>query len=652
MRKYFYILSFLFFFIFTVCCSKKNTIETATDTTSSLSKADSLNSYYINTLRILKSTPTSIRHIDSFIRVVEKQQLNNLVYKGYMIKTRLLAKQGNQAEATLNAKKLLRLATKNNDSSYIGKANYKLGLYEENVFNYDIAFNYYNNSFIIHRNLKDSLLSVKRLLSMSRTQRFLGDYTASNVTAIDGLKYLTNTVHLNTKLDLYQEISISFREQKNYQEALLWNDKIIQQISNSNDSENIVKYMNTRANILRDLKRYDKSSSIFINLLKNPLIINDSLTYARIISNYGYCKWIENQDNSESEKLLLNALSIRESKKDHVELIASNIHLANYYIKTDKQKVIFYANQTYDNAKKINNKVEILAALDLITSIDSTAVEKLQEYKTVSKSLEETRKKIRQIYAPTRFENERLTVDSAKKDKLLVAKEEEKRRTIFWMTTIAVFIFSLTILYYVQRQKIQKEKSKAEKLKARIDTEKQLSKRVHDSIANDLHFIKILINGNAEDAKIIKKLNIVYDKARNIARENSDIDYQNYEAYLKEIINSYITENVNVFEKGIDDIAWNKINQYKKSVISQVIKELMVNMYKHSNASIVSVIFKVEKKKLLITYTDNGIGFSSNNINSRNGISIMENLTESCNGTINFDLNRDYGIKVNIKIPC
>ncbi|MBC8755978.1 hypothetical protein H2O64_14970 [Kordia sp. YSTF-M3] len=649
MKKYYYILSFLFLFIL-IGFSLLNNKEKKSVNTSS--KADSLHNYYVNTIRILSTNPVAIKHIDSFIKVTSKNKLDRLTFKSYMVKTRLLSNLGKQLEALSDSKELLRLSTEKNDSVYIGKANYKIALYNEKLFNYQEAFDYYNRSFAIHRDLKDSLLAPKRLLSMSKMQRNFGDYIGNSITATDGLKYINNLVTSNTKLGLYQEISISFREQGNYKEALLWSNKIISTIDKYTDSGNVIVYKNTRANIFKDLKKYKQSTDIFKNLLKDTLVINNPLKYAQILSNYAYCKWVENQDNSESEKLLLTALSIRESKKNYLGLIASNIHLANYYIKIDSQKAVFHANQAYKNAKKINNKVEILAALDLITSIDSTTIEKLQEYKTISKSLEETRKKIRQIYAPTRFENERLTAETTKKEKQLKIEKEEKRKTIFWMTAIALSIFSLIILYYVQRQKIQKERTKAEKLKARIDTEKKLSKKVHDSIANDLYFIKILINRNAEDAKIIQKLNIVYDKARNISRENNDIDFQKYKEYLKEIINSYISQNVNIFEKGIDDIRWDKINEYKKSVIYQVIKELMVNMYKHSNASIVSVIFKVEKKKVLITYTDNGIGFSSNNIKSRNGISIMENLTESCNGTINFDLNRDYGIKVSIKIPC
>ena len=77
----------------------------------------------------------------------------------------------------------------------------------------------------------------------------------------------------------------------------------------------------------------------------------------------------------------------------------------------------------------------------------------------------------------------------------------------------------------------------------------------------------------------------------------------------------------------------------------------MINMNKHSRASLVAIIFSEEKKFLKIQYSDNGIGASEESLKLGNGIQNMENRILSVRGKFNFEAEQEKGLKILIQIP-
>jgi signal transduction histidine kinase len=70
-------------------------------------------------------------------------------------------------------------------------------------------------------------------------------------------------------------------------------------------------------------------------------------------------------------------------------------------------------------------------------------------------------------------------------------------------------------------------------------------------------------------------------------------------------------------------------------------------MKKHSQASIVVLVFQKEKRKLDISYSDNGIG---SDLKQGSGLKNTENRIQAINGTITFETNPTKGFKVKISI--
>jgi signal transduction histidine kinase len=120
---------------------------------------------------------------------------------------------------------------------------------------------------------------------------------------------------------------------------------------------------------------------------------------------------------------------------------------------------------------------------------------------------------------------------------------------------------------------------------------------------------------------------------------------------LKEMMSGFNTQEVNVITNGMDSINWMAIESNKKIIIYRVIQELLVNMKKHSQCSLVVLTFKKTGDKLQIDYTDNGVGATLEQLNSKNGLQNVENRIQAIKGLINFDTKSNKGFKVQFIIP-
>jgi signal transduction histidine kinase len=76
----------------------------------------------------------------------------------------------------------------------------------------------------------------------------------------------------------------------------------------------------------------------------------------------------------------------------------------------------------------------------------------------------------------------------------------------------------------------------------------------------------------------------------------------------------------------------------------------MVNMKKHSEASVVSIKFNSNSNSLFIDYSDIGKGCEKSKI-IKNGLQNMENRILALKGTITFDTEPNKGFKVKITMP-
>ena len=194
-----------------------------------------------------------------------------------------------------------------------------------------------------------------------------------------------------------------------------------------------------------------------------------------------------------------------------------------------------------------------------------------------------------------------------------------------------------------------RQRSKREKIKQIYLTESRISKRIHDEIANDIYNVMSILEPVAPVA-VVDRLEKIYLRTRDISRENSEIDTgENYLPGLLSLLGSTTPVNTRLIIKGEETINWNKLKAEKKIVLYRVLQELMVNMKKHSGATLVALVFTAEKNKIRVSYSDNGRGTKSSLLERGNGIKNLHNRLKTVNGNIIFD-TEGKGLKAEISL--
>ncbi len=618
-----------------------------------LSETEISTLYHNYQLSKVKSIPITKRfdYVNAFIKAGHKYQQDSLVYLGLMRKTWLFGKIQQYDSAIVYTNQLYNFAKKNKDTTYIKKALKKLGIYYTNNNRLDDAFQYYNQSFRISRVSRDSLEAGKNLLYMANIQSMLGDHSGSKTTAVEGVKYMTKTLDLRCLSGLYHIISVANLEQKNFREAFKYNTQALalgeDDIAiNSIGIKSILIFKNTKALILANQKKYDNAIAILQQLSSDPIVQQDQREYARVIGNLGYVQWLANKNNQNTEALLLKALKIREDEEDFYGLIANNIHLTKYYFDTNKPKALAYAEAAYQNAQKIKSLTDIIEALGFIFELKENTNAEAKVFNRVHQELQQLNQSNREIYAVTRYENDKLTNEN------LVLKAEtarkERQQVLYIFGAVLLFIAGGFVIYRFRQQ------YKREKIREVYNAETRISKKIHDELANDVYHVMTRIQHDVQDVDedVLDKLEDIYSRTRDISRENSGFTTGDaYQQELENMLNSYGSTQTRIMSKDIDQVNWAAIAPEKKVVVHRILQELMINMKKHSHANIVVITFAKNKKNIKITYADNGVGIAKNRKIHNSGLRNAENRIKSIKGTFIFDSDKDKGFKAKIQFP-
>ncbi|MHA3786580.1 sensor histidine kinase [Flavobacterium hauense] len=203
-----------------------------------------------------------------------------------------------------------------------------------------------------------------------------------------------------------------------------------------------------------------------------------------------------------------------------------------------------------------------------------------------------------------------------------------------------------------------KAKHKRERFMEGYLTEIRIAKKVHDEIANEIYgTINYLISEkeltNEARKQLISKLDDIYLLTKNISRETNNIETgYDYPEHLKLMLTGYAGDTINVIIKGMAEINWNNVNPIKKIATYRSLQELMVNMKKHSGATLVIIDFSLHGKKLEITYTDNGCGATKEQLFSKSGLLNIENRMNSIDGQAIIEEEAEKGFHVMLHYPA
>lgn len=517
----------------------------------------------------------------------------------------------------------------------------------------DSAFFYYYKAKSIGNPKTDFKKIAYSLLRMAEIQQKDDDNRGSETTAKEAIPFINLTNDLEYSWDFYRILGINYSCTYNFNNSLHYYKKAYQ-LKTDKRRKLIIK--NKIGLVYLAQKKYSEASQTFENILNENEIKKDSLQLSQVFDNLGFAYMLSN--NPEAFTILHKALEINLKLKNDLGLGMNYLHLSQFYKSSDPELARKYAQLSYQKFTKIkavNNRLEALK-LVLKTSTNKELKQNSIIYTNLVDSIFEVHQKAKNKYARIKYdskneksENLELRIQKAKNELQI---EKQKNRNIISYIVIILSLSLIVVLYYYLTSKVNKDK-----IEATYKNETRFAKKLHDELANDIYHTmafaenkNLSVNENKEH--LLNKLEALYARTRDISNEkNSIITNEDYVFHLKEMISGFNTPDINLILNGLDTILWNKIDRNKKVTIYRTLQELLVNMKKHSHATLVGINFKTVEKSIIINYTDNGKGVDVSKMSFKNGLHNIETRINSIKGKINIDSDPGKGFKVQIKFP-
>ncbi|QBN19663.1 tetratricopeptide repeat-containing sensor histidine kinase [Flavobacterium nackdongense] len=518
---------------------------------------------------------------------------------------------------------------------------------------YDSAYYYHNKAKSLCDPNKDQTRIIYSVERMAAIQLSQGDYAGSETTAIEALPLLQKTIDPAYECSIYNVLGIIYMKLYDYENALHYYHK---GLNLKIDSSRKLMFTHNIAVVYMAKNDFRSALKILLPLRMKKEVIQDTLTYSKVVDNLGFSYF--KLGNPKGIAYLNQGLAIKKRIKGQWGIVASYLNLAQYYKKSNPVLAQDYAQLGYEKATQFNNIDDRLEALSLLiqTSAGNESKKHSEQYIFLNDSITKVRQNARNQFAKIKYDAKKEKEENQflKTQKVLTALEleQQKSRNLLLYFLMLIGALSTVFLYY-----FLKAINKKDKIQTSYDTETRIAKKLHDELANDVYHTMafaetqdLSLSQNKE--LLLSNLDTIYSRTRNISKENSNIDTGlDFVSGLKEMLSSFNTDSVTILLTGMDSINWKALEAHKKIIVYRALQELLVNMKKHANCSLVVIACKKNEKTLQLDYSDNGGGAALDKINSKNGLQNVENRILAVDGTITFDTKPGKGFKSSFNIP-
>ncbi|WP_235831009.1 tetratricopeptide repeat-containing sensor histidine kinase [Flavobacterium ustbae] len=518
---------------------------------------------------------------------------------------------------------------------------------------FDSAFYFYNKARTKCNPNRDAKKYVYCMYYMSEIQQDHEDYIGSTTTANETIPYLNKVKDPNYVWNIYSVLGRNYYYTYDYPTAVYYYSKAF---TLNTDRINKLEAKNNIAAIYIKQHRYNKALQLFLSISKEKIVQQNPIYYSKILDYIGICYF--KLKNEKALAFFKKSIQINTETKYEDGLGKTYYNLTEYY-RNNKALSMMYAKLSYKYYTLSGNTDDRLLALQFITENNSSDIESKKNalvYIKIADSIYRERQKAKNQFAKIKYDSKKEQEENLKlsvqkiKNELQLAKQERRNITFYIIILIASCLIVFLYIFLTVR-------ANRKKIEATYKSETKISKKLHDELANDIyHALAFVENKNlsSEENRIhlLKRLEGIYSRTTNISKDNNlETSSQNFIASIKEMISSFNTSQVNLLINGLDCISWSDIDKDKKTAVYRSIQELLVNMKKHSDASLVGITFKELDNFIIINYTDNGKGADTNKMAIKNGLKNIENRIGSIEGGIGIYSDLGKGFKVQIKFP-
>jgi signal transduction histidine kinase len=512
--------------------------------------------------------------------------------------------------------------------------------------NDDSAFYYFNK---VATSSSDSLQIAMAYNNMAVIESERGDYFGSQESLLTSLKYLNEQkeTNYNCLVADYNQLGRNSSNLKNYEAAIEYYNLALKF---SKKPVYIAIALNNKAVTYQNMRQYTLAIDVYRSIIQQSR--KNKKEYARILSNLAKTRWLQNPGYQAAPDLLM-ALQIRKDEKDDWGLNSSYAHLADYYLHSRPDSALTYADKMYAIAQKLNSPDDELEALQklIILSPPKDVKEYFIRYQFLSDSVQTIRNASKNQFALIRYDAEKNKIDNIRLQKDNAEKKVQiiQQRVLISGTLIIFIVIICAVIAWSRKRKRYIERESQNTIR---ESELKTSRKVHDVVANGLYSVMTDIQHqeNIEKGQLLDKIEILYEQSRDISYERPEPIRADFQAAVASLLASFANQDTKVLIVGNHKDLWNKMKGHTKIELEYVLKELMINMKKHSSARNVIVRFEWQVDCLKMQYKDDGIGLPST-FQYGNGLTNTENRIKSIGGRIIFDKNTLKGLEIQVYLP-
>ncbi|MCC6722340.1 MAG: hypothetical protein IT243_09060 [Bacteroidia bacterium] len=578
--------------------------------------------------------------------------------------------------------KLLREAKKEKDSSFIFNAYNGIANCYESLMKYDSALYFNSLSYTLAENTQNKSFLYPSLSNIALCHKKLGNYNLAilyfkktdnyikNPTehnpryfyylcelylrinniekakeaVLEGIEVCNNRKDdiLYFKSILYSYLGECYSIQSKFDSAFYFLNKSINGLKNGTDKIALA----TTYNFLADAQL--KSGNIDLAILNYNYILQIYKTLNnKVLENFTLIKLIYAKTYSKlyKKEVLLSHLS--ENLQNKVN------YNSNYDLLIDMYSFIA---KSYENLNDNKNALLYFHKRDSLTQVILYNESRLL-FLDFEKSYETNRKERR--------------IQQLNNDNLNYKLEiKNKNSTIIFIAFAFAFIIILSVIFILFLNIYNKKKRALIHASHELNLQElrkaeraRISKDLHDDIGsgiNKIYFLGEIISKNEntdkESLNLSEKIKII---SKNLISNMRDIIWILNEEHLqtdtliariREYSYDYLEEkNITLnFNSNIDKNEEIKSVETIRTIIA-IVKEVLSNILKHSNATKVTMEFYKTDNKLTVMITDNGVGFEEN-IKYGNGIKNIKTRAKEVNAEITIESKINLGTRTTLII--
>lgn len=562
---------------------------------------------------------------------------------------------------------LSKLYARSKDSFALAKVHHYKALFHLLNFKKDSSLYHYVESKNISILLKDSLAVGRRLLSMANLQRDGKDFLGSEVSSIDGLRFLEPIKDYKYSGSLYNNLGLVALRTGKYKEARTYfnKSKKVHQKNPSKRRKEIagLYFLNNVGNSYYKEGNYSQAIFYYKKGLQYEGLSKKYLNIYTLLLNNLSNVYIQNENYDlvlsgliESNKILL--------KENNIRLLGSNHFIqAKYYTSTNNNnQFIFHAKKALSYAKKSKHTRREAEVLSLLSESNTTNAKEannyLKRYIKINDSLLKIERTIKDQFAKIRYETgkkekENATLKIENEKKQLEIKQEKQQKTIgFLIATGSLLILAISIVVFRNRRKKLAFEAQLQKAEAREKERKQIAKSLHDEVAGDIRVIHQQLEKNNQ-LEIAENLDKVKNTVRNLSHQLSSVSFEevSFKDQIINLLSDYFSLTFKIKVEGMNDVTWSAIENPIKRTLFLSVRECIQNSVKHANATEMNIAFVEQKNSLQLCIADNGNGFDSSQKKKGIGLMNLKERIEELNGQLLTDSELEKGTKITIEIP-